>query len=120
MLKLLIAYDKVPERKELLQAADAFADWIMGASDDEVLYGIRLLNKLQIEKRKNGLNKKQIKELYKYLETKDMSEDLLVGTYLLLDQQEAAELHFEKLEPQKQEEFKKYPIYHFWNNTGEL
>lgn len=120
MLKLLIAYDKAPERKEFLQTADSFAEWIMSANDNEVLYGIRLLNKLQIEKRKGSLSKKQKKELYELIDSKEISEDMLVGAYLLLDQQEAAELHFEKLESQNQEEFKKYPIYHFWNNAGEL
>ena len=119
MLKLIKAYDKAPERKEFLQTADAFADWIISADDNEVLYGIRLLNKLQIEKRKGFLSNKQKKELYKLIETKDVSEDLLVGAYLILDQQAAAEIHFEKLTQQQQIDFKKYPIYHFWNNIGE-
>lgn len=44
-------------------------------------------------------------------------EDILVGAYLLLGQQRAAEIHFSRLTPELQNSFKSYPIYRFWNEN---
>ena len=118
LLELIEAYDKDNSKSELISTASAFADWIMEATEDELPYDVRLLNKLQIEKRMGDLSITRIKELFRMVETPNIREDVLVGAYLLLDQQAAAELHFEKMEPQLQEEFKKYPIYHFWKENG--
>lgn len=49
------------------------------------------------------------------LEVKETREDSMVDAYLFLGQQQAAEMHFAKLSEAEQNEFKKYPIYHFWN-----
>ena len=95
-----------------------FAEWLMNATEEELPYDVRLLNKLQIEKRMGDLSITQIKELFRMVETPNIREDVLVGAYLLLDQQAAAELHFEKMDQQLQEEFQKYPIYHFWKDNG--
>ena len=116
MLSLIEAYDKDNNRIEFLQAADEFADWIMEATEEELPYSIRILNKLQITKRQKDLSDDQIKELYKVIES-DAREDVKTGAYLLLDQQQAAEIHFERIDKDMQEEFKKYPIYHFWNES---
>ena len=75
------------------------------------------MNKLQIEKRERSLTIDEVKELFRVVETPNTREDILVGAYLLLNQQAAAELHFEKLGTELQEEFKKYPIFHFWKKT---
>ena len=85
-------------------------------TEEEIPYDVRLLNTLQIEKRQRALNIEEVKELFRIIENPKTCEDILVGSYLLLDQQAAAHLHFEKLDKQLQEEFKKYPIYHFWND----
>lgn len=116
MLSLIEAYDKDNKRVEFLQAADEFADWIMEATEEELPYNIRILNKLQIKKRQKGLTGDQIKKLYEVIES-DAREDVKTGAYLLLDQQQAAEIHFERIDKDMQEEFKKYPIYHFWNES---
>ena len=60
----------------------------------------------------------EVKELFRVVETPGVREDVLVGAYLLLDQQAAAELHFDKLDEQLKEEFMKYPIFHFWKENG--
>lgn len=114
MLELIEAYDKDNSRKELIVIADAFAEWLMEANEDELPYEIRLLNKLQIKKRIGGLSINQIGELFKIVEKSNNREDVLVGAYLLLGQNAVAEMHFEKMSSKQQEEFKKYPIYHFW------
>lgn len=118
MLELIEAYDKDNSKGELLSTAAAFADWLMEATEEELPYDVRFLNKLQIEKRMGDLSINRIKELFRIVETPNIREDVLVGAYLLLDQQAAAEIHFEKMELQLQEEFKKYPIYHFWKYNG--
>lgn len=118
LLELLEAYDKADSRTEFLSVARSFSDWIFASNDGSLPYDVKLLNKLQIEKRERALTIDEVKELFRVIETPDVREDVLVGAYLLLDQQPAAELHFEKLDTQLQEEFKKYPIFHFWKESG--
>ena len=113
LLELLEAYDKANSRTEFLSVARSFSDWIFVSNDGSLPYDVKLLNKLQIEKRERALTIDEVKELFRVIETPGVREDVLVGAYLLLDQQAAAELHFEKLDKQLQEEFKKYPIFHF-------
>lgn len=74
---------------------------------------IRLINKLQIVKRLRPLNIDEVKELFGIIESPTTSEDVLVCAYLLLDQKPIAELHFNNLDKDRQEEFKQFPIYHF-------
>lgn len=118
LLELLEAYDKANSRTEFLSVARSFSDWIFASIDETLPYDVKLLNKLQIEKRERALTIDEVKELFRVIETPGVREDVLVGAYLLLDQQPAAELHFEKLDTQLQEEFKKYPIFHFWKESG--
>lgn len=117
LLELLKAYDKANSNTELLSVARAFSDWIFSSNDETLPYEAKLLNKLQTEKRERALTKDETKQLLRVIETPGISEDLLVGAYLLLDQQAAAELHFERLDEQLQEKFIKHPIFHFgkWN-----
>lgn len=118
LLELLEAYDKANSKAELLSTARSFSDWIFALNDEMLPYDVKLLNKLQIEKRERALTIDEVKELFRVIETPGVREDVLVGAYLLLDQQAAAELHFEKLDEQLKEEFKKYPIFHFWKESG--
>ena len=48
---------------------------------------------------------------------KETPNSAMVGAYLLLDQQALAEIYFGKMEPDEQEEFINYPIYHFWKKS---
>ena len=118
LLELLEAYDKANSRTEFLSVARSFSDWIFDSNDETLSYDAKLLNKLQIAKRERALTIDEVKELFRVIETPGVREDVLVGAYLLLDQQTAAELHFEKIDKQLQEEFKKYPIFHFWKESG--
>ena len=118
LLELITAYDKDSTRTELLTTASSFADWLMESTEEELPHVICLLNKIQIEKRKGTLSITQVQELYEIVENHQNSEDVLTGAYLLLDQQVAAEVHFRKMDLKLQEEFKTYPIYHFWENDG--
>lgn len=113
MLELIKAYDLDNQRKEFLETADDFAHWIMETSTEQELpYQIRLLNQLQIKKRKDELSEVDIKMLYDIIENPiDCREDIIVGAYILLGQSIPAKLHFEKMSDKLKKEFPKYPIY---------
>lgn len=118
LLELLNAYDKSEgHRKEkLLETCKKFSTWILEASEEEIDYQVKILNSLQTIKRYRKFNKEEIEKLYSIVENKDSDESCIVGAYLLLDQQQAAEIHFARLDEEKQINFKEYPIYTFWRN----
>ncbi len=116
LLELLSAYDK-SKNKEILGVAKDFSDWIITADEDELPYNIRKLNQLQITKRMRNLNADEIKSLYKIILGDKVDDEIFVGAYLLLGEQKSAEEYFEKLSPETQDEFKNYPIYHFWKKS---
>ena len=115
-LDLLSAYD-LSGNKDFLKTAKDFIDWILTSNEEELSDDIKTLNNLQLIKRERQLNADEIKLLYAITEDPNSSEMVLVGAYLLLDQQVPAELHFDKLTEQEKCEFKEYPIYHFWKQT---
>ncbi len=115
LLDLLTAYDACGGSKPiLLKTAGDFADWLMEADEKYLHYYIRCLNRLQVIRRQREFTLDENKELCTITESSSTCEDALVGAYLLLDNQIAAKLHYENLEPEIKESFKKYPIYHFW------
>jgi len=115
---LLKAYDKAKgNRKEkLLETCKNFSTWILEAPEKEVEYQVKILNSLQTIKRYRKFNKEEIEKLYSIVENKDSDESSIVGAYLLLDQQQAAEIHFARLNEEEQKNFKEYPIYTFWKD----
>lgn len=117
LLNLLTAFDKCEGSKPiLLKIARDFSEWLMEADDDDLPYNFRCLNRLQVIRREREFTLDEIRELCSITENNSTSEEALVGAYLLLGNQMAAELHFENLEPENQERFKDYPIYHFWKS----
>jgi hypothetical protein len=120
MLDLLCAFDKSEgKRTDILNAAKQFDEWIMTSSEEELPYTVKKLNHIQIVKRERKLMITELAELYGIVESNITSEEALTGAYLLLDQYPAAEMHYLKLTPEQQNNFRSYPIYHFWNNTEE-
>lgn len=116
LLDLISAYDKSNGRHEIINAAMDFSDWIMTAPEEDMDHNISLLNKLQIVKRLRSLNDDEEKELINIIEKPNVREDVLVGAYLLLDQQAAAKIHFNKLDKEQQDILKGYPIFYFWKS----
>lgn len=116
LLELLNAFDKAEgtRKEKILKVCKDFSDWISEAPEAELDYQIKTLNKLQTIKRWRDFNIDEICALYAMVENKDTREDCVVGAYLLLGQQQAAEIHFAKLSEEEQNNFKEYPIYHFW------
>lgn len=116
LLELLNAYDKCGN-KNILNTAKEFAEWILTAADNEMPKVITTLNSMQVTKRMRELNADEQKILYEIVAEKETPNSAMVGAYLLLDQQALAEIYFGKMEPDEQEEFINYPIYHFWKKS---
>ena len=76
---------------------------------------INTLNYLQTIKRERLLSIDEIRHLCDITEDANASEQEKIGAYLLLDNKISAEIHFEKLTAQEQENFKQFPISAFWN-----
>ncbi len=118
MLELIKAYDLDNKRKEIINTAKEFSDWIMKNSKEEELpYSIRIINHLQIEKRLRKLKPTDFKDLFKITDNPDTPDEILVAVYLLLDEQLKADEYFSRLDKNKQDEFKNYPIYYFWDRV---
>lgn len=113
MLNMISAYDENKNTK-LLNVAKSFAEWILNDDKDTLPYEIKLLNLLQIVRRERELNIDEIKQLCAIIENSLTREDIKVGAYLLLENQMAAQIHFDMLGKDEQEGFKKYPIFVFW------
>lgn len=121
LLDSLAACDKATgNRKEkLLRVCDDFSKWVFSASDSELNYEIRLLNRLQTIKRQRDFNIDEISSLYELIENNETGVETRIAAYLLLDQPKPAELHFAKLSDEERKNFMAYPIYHFWKSTQE-
>ena len=116
LLDLLTAYDSC-EKSIILKTANDFAEWLMSAPENVLAYKLRILNKLQVVRREREFNIEEIRELYSIIEDNTSTESVLVGAHLLLGNQAAAEIHYDKLDEKLQEEFKGYPIYYFWKEN---
>ena len=110
MLRFVEAYD-ISKKEGLLLAARQLNEWI-GTFENECETAIWKLNQLQIIKRTRALNKEEKFLLHDIIEENN-DEEIKVGAYLLLEDTIAVQYHFEKLSEERQEAFKKYPIYYF-------
>lgn len=117
LLKMLSAYDEGKDKnKQLFQLTKDLAQWIFESDNEEIVpYDVKLLNVLQIVKRERELNRDEIKQLIAITESSTDREDIKTAAYLLLGNQNAAEIHFDKLDEEWKEGFKQYPICRFWN-----
>lgn len=112
-LELLSAYNE-SKNQNLLETAKEFSAWLCDFSEEELPYAVKELNRLQVIKRMRDFNIEEVREVYSIIEDTTSTDLIRAGAYLLLDQQTLAEIHFERLDDALKEEFKKYPIYHFW------
>ena len=114
LLELLGAYDESEsKRKDILDAAIRLAKWLKDKdpfTPNEVL----TLNYYQAIKRSRALEQKEICELLQLIESKSVSEEVFTAAYLLLDNQEAAKIHYEMMESEIRNIFHEYPIFRFW------
>ena len=117
LLKLLLAYDKSEDkRKDILDAAYSFAEWLCNTNIcEETLELIsRKLNFYQVLKRQGSLAKEQKEDLFNIADNQQQNKMIRVGAYLLLDNQLAAERLFDELDTDVKQEFQMFPIFRFW------
>ena len=120
LLELIKAYDmSMDKRKDILRLAEDFANWIAAAPPDKMDAQTARLNVLQIVKRNREFNQHEIFELIKISESEDSREDSKTAACLLLGNQAEAEKHFSMLPPDSKDEFKRFPIYRFWEKHSE-
>ena len=81
LLDLLRAYDKGPDKYKILSTAQSFSDRIYESSNEAPPYEVKVLNKLQIEKRERSLSIDEIKKLFKIIGSENTRENVLVGAY---------------------------------------
>lgn len=112
VLDMIGAYDnQIKKDEKLLDLAEKICEWlrnIQSEIDPEIL----LLNRLQITKRRRALSMSEVVALVKLTEG-EYSMATKCGAYLLLDNDNDAQICFDKLSIFEQKEFLKYPICHF-------
>ena len=115
MLRMIVASDEATdERKQLLLKTSAdVADWLMTLPESVWDKRVAVLNKIQINRRRQSLSKEDKGELMAMIELSQDREDVLFGANALLDNKEEALRHFEALPFSMQKEIKQYPIYRF-------
>lgn len=114
LLRMLSAFDeKTSNNSELLLNIIRIAEWQCTKSDS-FPQQLAILNHLQSIRRLRDLKDCEMAELCKIIEQVNQSEEVLIGAYLLMDNQKAAKNHFLKLSEEEKEMFKLYPIYKFW------
>ncbi len=118
LLKMLKAYDESKKkRNDILAAAIELAEWLK-ENDPFSPKEILVLNYLQSLKRQRPLQENEISELLQIVESNGASEEVYTAAYLLLDNYNAAEIHFKSMDAEIQKIFKDYPIFHFWKNSN--
>lgn len=118
LLEMLKAYDESNgKRKDILATAIDVAKW-MKENDPFSQKEILVLNYLQSLKRQRTLQKDEISDLIRIVERKDVSEEIYTAVYLLLDNHNAAEIHYKLMDTETQNIFKEYPIFRFWVNNN--
>lgn len=118
LLDLLLAYDmNKKHRATILETAKDIAGWLLEESADVLPDEIKTINYLQTIKRERELNVEENTTLYNILETSDNSWYKL-GANILLENFRVAQIQFDKLSDEEQEEFKKYPINNLWSRPS--
>ena len=115
LLNLLTAYDSSEKPKQIiLETAKDIAKWILDESGDNIPDTVKLLNYFQVLKREGALGKEEQNKLLQIMDTSTMDRPSIIAANLLLDNQIAAEWHFDKLDDGDKKTFRSFPINKFW------
>ena len=121
LLNLLSAYDKShDERKDLLQCAYDLATWLIGLDlpEETLAKSIRLVNIWQTQKRMGTLTDQDLKDALQLAEDPSQEEVIRVGAYLVLENQLAAEMHFDRIPEEQRSLLKDFPIFRYWKASA--
>lgn len=73
---------------------------------------------MQAIKRVRKLSIDEYRQVIELIErSSDLEERVYVGAYLLLDQQDAAQMHFARMDSLEQEHLLRYPIRRFFSSA---
>lgn len=112
LLEMIGAYD-VTSNENLYDAALEIANWLMSTDNLVLPKEVKLLNLLQLVRRKREFSDSEIEMLNSIINSDDQREDVLVAAFLLLGNRKAAFEHFSLLTSEEQDSFKQFPIYKF-------
>lgn len=112
VLNLLLAYDKSKNPEHLI-AAEHLNNWEIHNSE-QLNSKIATINTLQIIKRKRGLYSQELSELCSLVEDPSSDAAIKFCAYLLMDNKVAADIHYQKLSTEYQNELAEEPIFHFY------
>ena len=121
LLRMIAAYDEADgmRKEKLYETSLVFVQWLESMPDSIWDRRISILNRLQVLKRKRPLNEDERKVLHGIAATSNDRIEIIVGAYLLLDQMEQADYYLHQMPLGDRENFKKFPIFHFWKAEKE-
>ncbi len=113
LLELIKAYDKAEGwRKDVIyDTAVAFSNWLLKAPDELFSQNIGIINNLQLIKRKRKFNEEEKGTLYEIIRDENDNDGILAAVYILLEVENKARDHFDKLSEDEKAEFMTFPIY---------
>ena len=110
---LLTAYDK-KHKNIYLDSASRIADLMIKGDTPWFTFADKMLDILQIAKRKRRLSAEEEDVLYKITSDKDVTEFCKLGAYLLLGDKKMAKRIYKQLNIEEQEVFNESPMHRFW------
>lgn len=120
VLSMLKAYDRSEtENAEMLVQVKRIAELLIENAQSEDNLILAKMNYLQAVKRTELLSKDQNSYLLNIAEDASQPTHVRFGAHLLLDNKKSAEHYFNQMEEQQQEEYRTYPIFHFWKADTE-
>ena len=108
VLNILNAYDRDNSRSDLLELAEHLYEWLISEQPDEDIYQINLI---QCHKRRGRLSDKDVLKLNEIGRKSDITNALLTGIQILLENYQLATIYLEQLDELDRKEFENYPIY---------
>lgn len=108
VLNILNAYDRDNSRGDLLDLAEHLYEWLISEQPDEDIYQINLI---QCHKRRGILTDKDVLKLNEIGRKADITNALLAGIQILLENYQLATIYLEQLDESDRKEFENYPIY---------
>lgn len=119
LLNLLLAYDKSQDKRtDLLQCAYNLAHWLIDLDlpDGVLSMPIRKINSWQVLKRMGKLTDEDLKEVFQIADDSSQDEVIRTGAYLILENQIAAEAHFERIAKDLKCLLRGFPIFRYWKS----
>jgi len=118
LIELLVSYDSdVKKEKKILELSRDLAEYIYRNRTDAQGKEYAFLNQMQIKIRLNTpIKNKEISKLKSYEKKKD-DKNMVLGSAILLKDEELAKSVFESMTEDEKSIFTDFPIYRLWENA---